>query len=216
MTDAAWLRSLPTLTGDAPALHLVNVPDDPIALFRNWIAVAAEHGIPEPHAMTLATADADGRPAARVVLLTDVADGAWVFSTDARAGKAHDLAANPRAALTFYWQPLGRQVRVAGAVRLLDPEECAADFLRRSPSARAAALASRPGEPLRSVEDMVAAVGEARARVDRDPRLVPSTWQLWAVEADEVELWQGDHDRAHLRVRYSRDGDRWDRRLDWP
>lgn len=211
-----WLRGLPALTGDLPEVDPYALPADPVQAFEEWFVAAVSAGVPEPHAMTLATADAGGRPAARVVLLTDVADGAWVFSTDARAGKARDLAANPRAALTFYWQPLGRQVRVAGAVRLLDPEECAADFLRRSPSARAAALASRPGEPLRSVEDMVAAVGEARARVDRDPRLVPPTWQLWAVEADEVELWQGDHDRAHLRVRYSRDGDRWDRRLDWP
>lgn len=210
------LRGLPALTGDLPEVDPYTLPADPVEAFEAWFGDAVDAGVPEPHAVTLATACPDGRPSARVVLLADVVDGGWVVATDARAGKSHDLSANPHAALTFYWQPLGRQVRLSGPAHALDAAACAADFLRRSPSARAAALASRPGEVLHSQAEMVAAVAEARSRVDRDPRLVLPTWQLWSVVPEVVELWQGDHDRAHLRVRYSRTGSGWSRRLDWP
>ncbi|RMI12810.1 pyridoxine/pyridoxamine 5'-phosphate oxidase [Cellulomonas triticagri] len=213
---ADLLRGLPALTGDLPEVDPYALPADPVEAFERWFADAVAAGVPEPHAVTLATAGADARPAARVVLLADVVDGAFVIATDSRAGKSQHLSANPHAALTFYWQPLGRQVRLSGPVHALDAAACAADFLRRSPSARAAALASRPGEALHSPAEMVAAVAEARTRVDRDPRLVLPTWQLWGVVPEVVELWQGDHDRAHLRVRYSRTGGGWTRRLDWP
>lgn len=210
------LRTLPALTGNLPDVDPYALPADPVEAFLDWFDSAVDAGVPEPHAMTLATVGPDGTPSSRVVLLADVADGAWVFATDARAAKARDLAVDPRAALSFYWQLLGRQVRVIGRARLLDAETCAADFLGRSPSSRAAALASRPGEVLHSVDEMSTAVVSARARVDREPRLVVPTWQLWAVVADEVELWQGDSDRAHLRVQYQRDGERWARHLGWP
>ncbi|WP_454051449.1 pyridoxine/pyridoxamine 5'-phosphate oxidase [Cellulomonas sp. Marseille-Q8402] len=215
-TTRDLLRSLPALTGDLPEVDPYALPADPVQAFEGWLADAVAARVPEPHAVLLATTGPDGAPSARVVLLTDVADGAWVFATDARTAKSRDLAADPRAALTSYWQPLGRQVRVAGRARALDAAACAADFLSRSPSSRAAALASRPGEPLLSVGELSDAVVEARVRVDREPGLVLPTWQLWAVEPEEVELWQGVSDRAHLRVRYVRVDGRWDRHLDWP
>jgi pyridoxamine 5'-phosphate oxidase len=210
------IRALPALTGDLPEVDPYALPGDPEQAFAEWFAAAVDAGVPEPHAMTVATVGPDGAPTSRVVLLADVADGAWVFATDARATKARDLAGDPRAALTFYWQPLGRQVRLTGPAHLLDPAVSTADFLSRSPSSRAAALASRPGEVLRSVGEMTAAIAGARARVDREPGLVVPTWQLWAVVPDHVELWQGDSDRAHLRVLYTRTDDRWDRHLGWP
>lgn len=211
------LRALPALTGDLPEVDPYALPADPVQAFEEWFTRAVDAGVPEPHAMTLATVAPDGTPTARIVLLADIVDGAWVFATDSRTLKARDLSANPHAALTFYWQPLGRQVRLVGRAHALDAETCAADFLRRSPSARAAALASRPGDVLGSVSEMAGAVVEARARIDRDPRLVVPTWQLWAITPDEVELWQGDSDRAHLRLLYTRGpDDHWDRYLGWP
>ncbi|HEY0217676.1 MAG TPA: pyridoxal 5'-phosphate synthase, partial [Cellulomonas sp.] len=210
------LRSLPALTGGLPDFDPYAVSVDPAEAFVDWLGVAIEAGVPEPHAMTVATVGADGVPASRIVLLTDVTEGSWRFATDARTGKARDLAADPRVAASFYWQRLGRQVRLVGRAELLDPEFCAADFRSRAPSSRAAAVASRPGEQLDSVTDMADAVVAARARVDRDPRLVVPTWQVWAIVPDEVELWQGDSDRAHMRLVYRREQDRWDRRLWWP
>ncbi|HEY0187226.1 MAG TPA: pyridoxal 5'-phosphate synthase [Cellulomonas sp.] len=210
------LRSLPALTGGLPDFDPYAVSTDPAEAFVDWLAVAIEAGVPEPHAMTVATVDADGAPSSRIVLLTDVVDGTWRFATDARTVKARNLAADPRMAASFYWQRLGRQVRLTGHAELLDAEYCAADFLSRSPSSRAASVASRPGEQLASVADMSEAVVAARSRIDRDPRVVVPTWQVWALAPDEVELWQGDSDRAHMRLIYRREGDRWDRRLWWP
>ena len=210
------VRALPALTGNLPEVDPYALPADPVEAFEEWFAAAVDAGVPEPHAMTLATVGPDGTPSARVVLLADLVDGAWVFATDARTVKARQLAGNPRASLSFYWQPLGRQVRIVGTARALDEATCAADFLGRSPSSRAAALASRPGEVLHSIDEMTSAVVAARSRVDREPRLVLPTWQLWAVEADEVELWQGDSDRAHLGVQYERADGRWTRHLGWP
>jgi pyridoxamine 5'-phosphate oxidase len=210
------LRSLPALTGGLPDFDPYAVSADPAEAFVEWLGVAVDAGVPEPHAMTVATVGADGAPSSRIVLLTDVTEGTWRFATDGRTGKARDLAADPRVAASFYWQRLGRQVRIVGRAQALDPQTCAADFLSRSPSSRAAALASRPGELLESVGDMSEAVVAARSRIDRDPRLVVPDWQIWAIEPQEVEFWQGDSDRAHMRLVYRREDDRWDRRLWWP
>ena len=119
-------------------------------------------------------------------------------------------------ALSFYWQPLGRQVRVAGTAVRLDADECAADFLARSPASRAAAFATRPGEPLAGVDVLHEAMRAASARVEAEPDAVLPDWVLYAVAPEEVELWQGSGDRAHQRVVYRRDGAGWSRRLVWP
>ncbi|WP_448061452.1 pyridoxine/pyridoxamine 5'-phosphate oxidase [Cellulomonas hominis] len=210
------LRGLPALTGDLPDFDPYAVSEDPVEVFADWLLEAAEAGVPEPHAMAVSTVGPDGVPSARVVLLTDVVDGGWQFATDGRSTKVRDLAADPRVAASFYWQPLGRQVRLSGTAHVLDARACAADFLSRSPSARAAALASRPGEPLESAEAMAAAVVAARSQVDRQPGLVLPSWQVWSVVPHEVEFWQGDSSRAHMRLIYRWESGRWDRRLLWP
>lgn len=137
MTDAVWLRGLPTLSGEAPEFHSLNVPPDPVALFRNWIAVAAARDIPEPHAMTLATVDAEGMPDARTLILKDIDERGWAFAGLRRSAAGSQLAANPVAALAFWWQPLVRAVRVRGRVVEASHAECAADLAERSPAARA-------------------------------------------------------------------------------
>ena len=212
----ALLRRLPALAGPFPDLDPTDLPDRPDTLFAQWLLAAVDHGVLEPHAMTVATADDAGRPSSRVVVLKDVVDGAWHFATDARTRKAHDLGVNPRAALAFYWRELGRQVRLSGPARVLGPEESAADFLARSPASRAAARATRPGQPLRSTGELQAAMEQALARVEQEPGTVLPEWVLVAVEPDEAEFWQGDPRRAHTRVVYRRGGAGWERSLVWP
>lgn len=143
MTDAAWLRSLPSLSGDAPALDLHLLPADPAALFGEWLSDAVARGVPEPHAMTLATVDADGMPDARTLILKDVSERGWAFAGHVRSAKARQLAANPAAALTFWWQPIVRAVRVRGRVVPASESESAADLAARSAAARAGIA---PGE----------------------------------------------------------------------
>lgn len=210
---AARLRTLPALTGDLPDVDPFSLSPDPATAFVDWLQTAIDVGAPEPHAVGVATVDATGQPRSRVVLLTDVVDGCWRFATDGRSEKARDLLHDPRCALTVYWQPLGRQVRIVGRAAQVSEAERRVDFLSRSPSARATLLAGVPGQPLSSVDEMHHQVRRARDRVDREPGLVADDWQVWSVRAEEVEFWQGVSDRAHMRLHYRWDGVRWDRRL---
>ena len=114
------------------------------------------------------------------------------------------MSASGRAALTFFWPQLGRQVRVEGAVTRASDAEAAADFLARPAVARATALVGRPREPLVDDAGYVAARAAAAARIDAEPMTVPDAWALWRIAAHSVEFWQAAHDRAHLRLRYSR------------
>lgn len=210
------LRTLRVFEGDLPDLDPVDAAPTPEGMFVRWLREAVDAGVREPHAMTVATADARGRPSSRVVVLHDVRDGAWLFATDARSRKAADVAQNPRAALSFYWREQARQVRLVGPVRDRGPEASAADFLARSRASRAAGLATRPGEPLGSVAELEAAMADALVRVEREPGTVLAQWTLLAVEPDEAEFWQGDPRRAHRRLVYRRGADGWESGLVWP
>src|SRR5712692_8641720 len=119
---------------------------DPIRQFQAWFEEARAEGVPLPEACTVATASADGRPSARMVLLKDVDERGFVFATNYESRKGGELAENPRAALLFYWHPLGRQVRVEGLVERVSPEESDAIFLARPRASRISALASRQSE----------------------------------------------------------------------
>lgn len=137
------LRDIEVFAGELPEFDPSNTPDIPVDLFIDWLLQALRAGVREPHAMTLATADAAGDPTARVPILKDVGPSGWQFASDAGSVKGRDLAARPIAALTFYWAPLARQVRVRGPVLREAPELCAADFLARGAGARAEALLGR-------------------------------------------------------------------------
>ncbi|UNK72020.1 pyridoxamine 5'-phosphate oxidase family protein [Microbacterium sp. H1-D42] len=143
MTDGAWLRSLPSLAGVAPAFDPVGLPADPVALFDAWLADAVALGVPEPHAMTLATVDADGVPDARTLILKGVSERGWAFAGHRTSAKGRQLAANPAAALSFWWQPIVRAVRVRGRVEPASDAESAADLAARSAAARSGI---EPGE----------------------------------------------------------------------
>jgi pyridoxamine 5'-phosphate oxidase len=211
------LRRLPSLAGPFPPFDPTDLPDRPDVLFVRWLREAVDAGVLEPHAMTVSTADGAGRPSARVVVLKDLVDGGWQFATDARSRKAADLDVNPAASISFYWREQGRQVRLVGTARSLGAEASAADFLARSPASRAAALATRPGEPLSSTGDLEDAMASALARVEAEPGTVLAEWVLYALVPDEVEFWQGNPGRAHTRVVYRRGGGAtWVRGLVWP
>ena len=133
---ADWLRAQPALTGNAPPLDLGRLPHDPVALFLTWIREAAGAGVPEPHAATLATVDAEGQPDARTLILKDVSERGWAVAGQRSSGKGAQLAKQPAAALNFWWQPVVRAVRVQGAVREASRAESDADLAARSASAR--------------------------------------------------------------------------------
>lgn len=133
---STWLRAQPALTGTPLHVAPDGLPADPISLFRTWIGEAVARGVPEPHAATLATVDADGIPDARTLILKDVSSRGWAFAGHRSSQKAEQLLAHPAAALNFWWQPIVRAVRVRGVVQEATPEESAADLAARSASAR--------------------------------------------------------------------------------
>lgn len=133
---AEMLRSVPSLVGTPPHLDLQELPSNPEELFLQWLATALEAGVAEPLAMALATVDANGAPDARVLILKDVGAEGWAFASERSSEKGRQLAAAPAAALSFWWQPQMRAVRVRGRVVEAHPDESAADLARRPAAVR--------------------------------------------------------------------------------
>jgi pyridoxamine 5'-phosphate oxidase len=179
---------------------------DPLAVFREWFEEARAAGVEVPEAMTVATADADGRPSARMLLLKSADERGFTFFSGYESRKGRELAENPRAALVFYWRPLGRQVRVEGTVRRLSPEESDAYWATRPPRSRAAAAASRQGEPIASRDELEGEFERLLPGVDV-PR--PERWGGYLLEPDAIELWQHRDDRLHERLRFTRAREGW-------
>ncbi|PGH51618.1 pyridoxal 5'-phosphate synthase [Streptomyces sp. Ru87] len=210
------LRGLEVFTGELPVFDVQDAPETPEALFTDWLLGAVRAGVPAPHAMTLSTAGADGRPSARVLILKNADERGWQFASHAASAKGRDLAERPYAALTFFWQPLARQARLRGPVEPEPAERGAADFLARGPGARAEALLGRQSQVLDSPATRDAAVRRSLARLEREPDAVAPDWTLYTLRPGTVEFWQGDHGRGHTRLRYSRTPDGWAKELLWP
>jgi pyridoxamine 5'-phosphate oxidase len=210
------LRAVPTLTGTPPTWDPARTPDGPHQLFVDWLMTAVDQQIPEPCAMTLSTVRADGRPNARVLILKNITPDGWQFASNSTSRKGEELAASPYAALTFYWIPLGRQVRVLGTVEPADPEESARDFLLRPMPARAEAMVGRQSAVLEDPADIDSAVNEQLEHLSAEPGVVAPNWTLYTVRADEVEFWQADPDRRHVRLRYRLDANTWTKERLWP
>lgn len=185
------------------------VDRDPLAQFRRWYADAERADIRMPQAMTLATASSDGAPSARMVLLKGLEDGEFVFYTGYVSRKGGELAANPRAALLFYWDPLGRQVRVEGKVRRVDAGDSDAYFATRPRGAQLAAAASRQSAVLSTREELDASVAELDERYAGGDVPRPEHWGGYRLAPDVYEFWQHREDRAHDRLRYRREGGDW-------
>lgn len=210
------LRSILVFGGDLPTFDVSWVPAEPTGLFATWLTQAIAAGVPEPHATILSTVDGHGHPDARVLILKDVTTDGWWFAGSANSPKGTQLATTPFAALTWYWPQQARQVRVRGTVRAASAEDSAADYLARAPGGRAEALVGRQSEPLRDPVDLTEALAAAEAEVARDPGLVAKDWTRYVLSPTEVQFFQGDPSRHHVRVRYTRTGGEWTHTLLWP
>jgi pyridoxamine 5'-phosphate oxidase len=200
---------------DAP-LHERDLDDDPVEQFRLWLSQARDAGISFPEAMTLATADASGRPSARTVLLRGVDELGFVFFTNYDSRKGTELAENPNAALTFLWKELERQVCVTGSVARTSVEESERYFRTRPREARLGAWTSRQSRTVGSREELEAAFREMEARFPGDDIPLPPHWGGFRLTPGSIEFWKGRAHRLHDRFRYTRRDHGWDRVRLWP
>jgi pyridoxamine 5'-phosphate oxidase len=192
------------------ALDEEHADADPIRQFARWWDEATRSQLSEANAMVLATADREGRPSARAVLLKGYDASGFVFFTNYASRKGRELAANPRAALLFFWSELERQVRIEGTVEQLTPAESDEYYRSRPLASRIGAWASPQSEPIPSKAWLLARAAEMGLRHGLNPTRPPH-WGGYRVRPEQLEFWQGRPSRLHDRLQYTLVGGSWTR-----
>jgi pyridoxamine 5'-phosphate oxidase len=184
-----------------------------VARFNDHLAFATREGVFEPTAFSLATVGPDGRPSVRIVLLKAADERGFVFYTNTRSRKGRELAAAGRAAMTFWWGPIFRQVRIEGTVEPVSAAEADAYFASRARGSQIGAWASNQSSVVASREALLAAVKDIEARYANGPVPRPPHWSGFRVKPDVMEFWYGREDRLHERFEYRLEGNSWVERI---
>ncbi len=185
-----------------------DVDPDPLVQFSRWFDDAATV-VANPEAMAVASADRKGRPSVRMVLLKSWDEDGFVFHTNFNSRKGHELTENPYAALLFYWEPRGRQVRIEGTIGPTGDDESDAYFATRPRGGQISAWASRQSDPIESRGLLDATVDDLEAELAGRPVSRPSWWGGLRVRPNRFEFWQNRQDRLHDRLEYTRRSGRW-------
>jgi pyridoxamine 5'-phosphate oxidase len=192
------------MTDFAQPLREEDADPDPVAQFHVWFAAAADAGVRMPEAAAVATAADDGAPSVRMVLVKQADERGFVFYTNYESRKAHELTVNPSAALLFYWDPLGRQVRIEGGVQRTSAEETEAYIRSRPRGSQLSALSSPQSRPVESRAALEARVAELTDRYADAELALPEAWGGFRLTPQTFEFWQNRDDRLHDRLLYRR------------
>jgi pyridoxamine 5'-phosphate oxidase len=200
-------------------MHSDDLDPNPINQFQLWFAEAEREGVPEPEAMTLATATKAGVPSARTVLLKGIDSAGFHFFTNYDSKKGRELTENPVAALNFYWHLLGRQVGISGHVQKLTIKESESYFHSRPRDSQIGAWASPQSRVLQSRSDLKHAFAEAKKRLGSDEIPLPPFWGGFRLTPNKIEFWEKGESRLHDRILYSRraaeEGGKGDGTAEW-
>jgi len=192
------------------ALDESSVDPDPVRQFQQWFEEAIKAEVPDLNAMTLATATPDGKASARIVLLKGFDERGFVFFGNYQSRKGRELTSNPSAALTFYWSPLNRQVRIEGAAEKVSAQESDEYFQTRPRGSQLSALVSPQSEVIASRAELEKKITELEQRFQNQPLPCPPHWGGFRVKPVSLEFWQGRESRLHDRILYTRHSEgRW-------
>ena len=186
-----------------------DVAADPILQFQKWFSEAVNAKLYEPNVMTFATADSDGKPSARIVLLKGFDEQGFIFYTNYESKKAQDLVENPQAALVFFWAELERQIRIEGIVSKVDKEISEAYFQSRPIGSQIGAIASAQSSVLMDRSILEERVAELTAQYEGKTIPKPEHWGGYLVEPKHIEFWQGRSSRLHDRITYDYTDGSW-------
>jgi pyridoxamine 5'-phosphate oxidase len=204
-TSIADLRQDYTLQ----ALTESEIDPNPVKQFQIWFDQAMQAGLPEPNAMTVATASRDGIPSARIVLLKGFDDRGFVFYTNYNSDKGKQLVENPNAAIVFLWKELERQVRIVGTVEKIASKESDAYFHSRPVGSQLGAWASEQSDVIRDRAILEQRLEQLKTQYEHKEIPRPPHWGGFRVKPTEIEFWQGRSNRLHDRLRYRCDKDQW-------
>ena len=191
--------------------------DDPLELFKSWMAEVEKKEIEDPTALSLATTNNAGQPDVRMVLLKELSSKGFVFYTNLNSPKSHDLKENPKAAMCFYWKSFNRQIRILGSVTQVDDREADLYFSSRPYESRINAWASDQSNPMKERSDLLKKIEDFKKKYKNEKNVPrPPHWSGWCLRPSSIEFWLHKNNRNHERLRYNKIANGWKKEILYP